>query len=52
MVVGAVDADGVGVDVFTVVVGVAFDATEVDEAIVELVDEVEVARAALNVRTS
>ncbi len=52
MVVGAVVADGADVDVFTVVVGVEFDATEVDEAIVELVDEVEVARAALNVRTS
>ena len=52
MVVGAAVADGVDVDVFRVVVGVAFDATEVDEATVELVDEVDVARAALNVRTS
>ncbi len=30
----------------------AFDATEVDEATVELVDVVEVSWAALNVRTS
>ena len=52
MVVGAVDADGVGVDVFTVVVGDAFDPTEVDVATVELVDVVDVSRAALNVRTS
>ncbi len=52
MVVGAVDADGVGVDVFTVVVGDEFDPTEVDVATVELVDVVDVSRVALNVRTS